>query len=948
MSERDDLGQTLPPSRPAAPSAPGAPTSPSERYALPEGTTDPELGRGGMGRVLKLVDTHLQREVAMKELLGGADAMMAQLFVREARALALLEHPGVVPVYELGQREDGTPFYVMRRIHGRALSAVLAQCVSLDERLSLLPHLIDVAHTVGYAHNKRVVHRDLKPDNVMVGKFGETLVIDWGLALVNGEAAPGAEVAGTPAYMSPEQAGATVVDARSDVWSLGVMLFELLTGRRPFDASDASQTMEAVRTAPIPSVRSLEPAAPRGLAAVVDRALQRVPSLRFENGEAMAAALEAAQRERAPKPTVLKLAVAALAVVCAGLLFVAGDAGRRVDDAHRDARLAVSDARRESAEVQSYAALSALRARDTTTAKRLAEKVADTPLGRGVLLRVAEVGVPEQRWSVTVPAGCASLAVLDDAVACATLNGVTVFGVDGKERRQLSTGPLGWQHAVVALPDGQLASAGDDGVLRVWSLAEDKPVRRAESLGAVRALAVAGVDLIVGLAAGHVRRVSPTGEVTDVTKHPRPVWWLAATPGQVASVSEGLLRITGEVPAELDRHVGAVTALNDLEFAVGVERSVAVLHGGEVKTLGTAHRDDVTALTWSQGRLVSGSSDGTVRWWFPDGVSEGVLTGFSPGVQALGGDARTLYVATTNRKLEAWTLPARRAGSDETGVPSAWAWWPGGGLVTGYRDGRLVRVDAETHEAHVLEARHVGPVRAVARVFGDEASGAIRFLSAGDDGRVLAQRWNGSVDTLDALDGARVLAVAASPDAKHAAWLGDDGTRVLWSLEFGKEVSRSRDTRAQVLAFSPDSRWLALGRDDKHVTVIDAMSGAESTTLGPLDGAISALTWTHDGSGLLTGTTDGAVTLWRVKDARATRTWKQSLFRVGALAANEKYVAAGCDDGSVWLFAPGEGDAYAQVPTDSGSLMLVTFTPEGLVVAGRDRVVHVFPRGDTW
>lgn len=654
----------------------------------------------------------------------------------------------------------------------------------------------------------------------------------------------------------------------------------------------------------------------------------------------------AARPDGASRPLGLLAAIGLLGLLAVGLGAWGHAASSRADNA----RIAVNDAQRGAADAQAQAALAALRDRDALRAKQTAEAVSLHPLARGVLWLAEERGVPESLWSAQVPAGCSSLAAAGTTVACATLNAVALYGADGTPQGELSTGPRGWQHAVLALNQNELISGGDDGLLRYWDLASKKELRHVEGFSAaIRALGFDGTDVLVGLLDGEVMRVSPDGTLTSVTKHPRQVTAVAGTPGQVASVSEGLLRVTGSVAMELDRHVGAVAALTAKDLVLGVERSVLVVHDGEASRISAGHRDDVTALAVvpedgsTPTRLVSGSADGTVRWWYSDGTLEGMLSGFSPGVQALTAtsDGR-LLVATTGRKLEAWRLPPRTPPVDAIGVPSAHAWWPQGGLVSGYRDGHLRRLKPESGEVRELEARHTGPVRGVARVFGPDSPDEIRFLSGGDDGRVLAQYWNGSVDPLDTIADARVVALTTSRVGAYAAWAASDGTRVLWSLVFKKEIARVKDTLVRSLAFSFDGKTLAIGREDKHVTLLEAATGREQRVLGPLDGAVTALAFSPDGTFLAAGSTDGHVTLWSLSTNQAVRSWGQPQARVSTLDfhSDGKLLAAGSDDGSAWLFSVVDGALLGQVPTDSGDVLLVAFTEDSFLVVGSDRVAH--------
>jgi serine/threonine protein kinase len=218
------------------------------------------LGRGGMGAVYAARDRVLGRDVAIKVLALAADGPGdGERLAREARLLARLEHPGIVTVHDVGTLADGRPFYVMRLVRGVRLD----QYAERETRGELLRIFLRVCDAVAFAHARGIVHRDLKPGNIMVGEFGEALVLDWGIARSLGEPAADA-VAGTPGFMAPEQAAglAGPPDARTDVFGLGAILRELL--RRSPDA------------------------APRPLLAIIARATAFDPARRYPGAERLA------------------------------------------------------------------------------------------------------------------------------------------------------------------------------------------------------------------------------------------------------------------------------------------------------------------------------------------------------------------------------------------------------------------------------------------------------------------------------------------------------------------------------------------------------------------------------------------------------------------------------------------------------------------------------------
>ncbi len=203
-----------------------------DRYVVHE-----MLGRGGMGTVYRAYDSVLGRDVALKALASGSEALsVAERMAREARVLARLEHPGIVAVHDAGVLDDGRPFYVMRLVRGKRLDDYAAAA----GRGELLRVFLRICDAVAYAHARDVIHRDLTPANVMVGDFGEVLVLDWGVAKVAGDGGaprtgatiswPGVTgegmILGTPGFMAPEQAigAAAQADARADVYGLGAIL----------------------------------------------------------------------------------------------------------------------------------------------------------------------------------------------------------------------------------------------------------------------------------------------------------------------------------------------------------------------------------------------------------------------------------------------------------------------------------------------------------------------------------------------------------------------------------------------------------------------------------------------------------------------------------------------------------------------------------------------------
>lgn len=282
------------------------------------------FARGNLGVVYLAHQRELNRVVALKEI-RATHARLAESraqFVLEAEITGGLEHPNIVPIYSLGKHPDGRPFYTMRLIRGdtlreaitryHALPADAAEARSLEFR-QLLGRFVAVCHAIAYAHARGIIHRDIKPSNVMLGPYGETLVVDWGLArpvATPDDASPspeppllpspeahaaltiGGTIKGTPTYMSPEQASGGDVGCASDIYSLGATLYCLLTGAHPVPGHDTTTVLARVRRGEFPPPRQVLPAIPPAIEAVCLRAMANRPEQRYASPRALAEDVE--------------------------------------------------------------------------------------------------------------------------------------------------------------------------------------------------------------------------------------------------------------------------------------------------------------------------------------------------------------------------------------------------------------------------------------------------------------------------------------------------------------------------------------------------------------------------------------------------------------------------------------------------------------------------------
>ncbi len=900
-----------------------------------------QIGEGGCGVVyMAEQEEPIRRRVAFKVIKLGMDTkQVIARFEAERQALALMDHPNIAKVLDAGATDTGRPYFVMELVRGIRITDYCDQNnLSTKERLNLF---VQICHAIQHAHQKGIIHRDIKPSNILVTLHDGVpvpKVIDFGIAKATGQRLTDKtlftafqQFIGTPAYMSPEQAemSGLDVDTRSDIYALGVLLYELLTGSTPFDTKELTQSgVDQMRKI----IREREPVRPStrirqtttvdsspsqlstlnsqlstDLDWIVMKALEKDRTLRYDTANGLAMDVERFQNHEPvvarPHSTVYRVrkfvrrnrvmvgGAATIGVVLVlGILGITWQAVRATQAEREQSRL------RQQAEANERKAQTAQASE--TQQRRQAEAQA----------YVANVRLMQEAAEAN---DAGQFRELLQETASNPARGFEWYYWQRQMHLDLRTlhGHSGAVRSVAFSPDGQRIVTGSlDGTAKAWDAASGKELVTFKGHRA-------GIKSVAFAPDG--QRIA-TGSDDETVKV-----WHSTSGKELLTIKGHHSKVNSVVFAPDGQRIASGSA--DQTAKVWDAAS-----GNELLTL-RGHSSWVLSVAFSPDgrRIATGSEDKTARVWEANsGVQLLVLTGhlyevrsvaFSPDAQRIvtGGDLQAkVWDAASGKELR--TLQGRNDINSVAFSPD------GRRIATGSADLTVQVWDAESGEEQLAFKGHHDQVCSVA--FSPDGQ---RLVSGSLDGT--AKLWDlGSREKLLTPGGKFVSSAAFSPDGERIATGGEDGSVKVWGTASGKEQVTFKGHRGWIksVAFAPDGQRIVTGSSDQTAKVWEAASGRELFTLKGHSNEIYSVAFSPDGRRIVTGSMDHTAKVWEADTGEELFTFKghNAMINSVAFSPDSQRIVTGGDDDVARVWEAASGKELLSLP---GQSQAVAFSPDG-------------------